>query len=73
MLMDQMGKMYDANEHWKDEILDQMQSWKDEIIHEFHVVSEHNQHEALGANKDRIESHENRLQRVEDHLHLAPL
>ncbi len=60
MMMDEFGKL-------RDDIVD----WKAEIIHEFHVVKENIRHDALGANKDRIENHEDRLRRVEDHLQLS--
>jgi hypothetical protein len=62
MMMDEFGKL-------RDEIVE----WKEEIVHEFHVVKEDIRHDALGANKDRIENHENRLKRVETELHLSPL
>lgn len=40
MLMEEIGKLYDANQRWKDEIIQTQQAWKDEIIHEFKVVLE---------------------------------
>jgi hypothetical protein len=65
-MMDQIGTYYDnvyqANERWKEE-----------IIHEFHIVKEDMRHDYLGTHKDRIENHENRLKRVETHLHLSSL
>jgi hypothetical protein len=57
MLMDSMGKLYEANERWKEE-----------IIHEFKVVAEDIRHDALGANKDKIQNHENRITHVEQAL-----
>ncbi len=70
MIMDQIGKLYDANERWKDEILEQQKEWKEEIVHEFKVVAEDFRHDAMGANKDRIENHEDRIVRLEQHTKL---
>jgi hypothetical protein len=64
-LMGEIGKIYDIVSH--------LEEWKQEIVHEFHIVSEHLRHEYLGAHKDRIENHENRIKRVETHLQLTSL
>ena len=63
--MEELGKLYIANQQWKEEIKGEMgkwknemkqdmQSWKQEIIHEFHVVAEDIRHDALGANRDKV-------------------
>ncbi|MBI1812667.1 hypothetical protein HY285_05765 [Candidatus Peregrinibacteria bacterium] len=70
MIMEEIGKLYDANEGWKDEILEANEGWKEEIIHEFKVVGESIRHDAMGSNKDRIEQHEDRIKRLENHTGL---
>jgi hypothetical protein len=74
MMMEEFGKMYE----WKEEISDKMDSlyedtkqWREEIIHEFHIIEEDLRHDAMGAQKDKIENHEDRIKRVEDHLQLS--
>ena len=49
-----------------------MHEWKKEIIHEFHVAVENIRHDLEGANKDRVENHEHRLIRLEEHTGLSP-
>jgi hypothetical protein len=68
LLMEEIGKLYVANERWKDEILDKNEAWKDEIVHEFKVVAEDLRHDLLGVHKDKIENHEDRLVRLERHV-----
>ena len=65
LLMEEIGKLYMATEQWKTEIIGKMQEWKTEIVHEFHIVAENMRHDYLGAHKDRIENHEDRLRRLE--------
>lgn len=71
MLMESIGSLYDANERWKDEILQTQKNWKDEIIHEFHLVAEDMKHDIGGAQSDRIAGVENRVTRLEQHAGLA--
>ena len=59
-IMEELGKLYDANERWKNEILDQF-ALTVEIIRE----------DLKGANRDRIEMHEDRIVRLEKHARLA--
>jgi len=66
-LMDSIGKLYDANE-----------AWKEEIIRHFDVVVENIRHDLEGANRDEIEvlkdskaSHEQRITRLESHVGLV--
>ena len=63
-LMDSIGKLYDANE-----------CWKDEIIRHFDVTVENIRHDLEGANKDDIEllkdaknRRAERIQRLERHV-----
>jgi len=60
-LMDSIGRLYDANEKWKDQIIDH-----------FQIVAEDIRHDLKGANHDEIQSlkntkddHERRLQTLE--------
>jgi len=66
MLMDEIGKLYVAN-----------QKWKDEIMNHFDVVAENMHHDLLGAHKDKIgvlsdrsEKHEKRIAKLEQHTGL---
>ncbi|MBI3332038.1 hypothetical protein HYZ99_03710 [Candidatus Peregrinibacteria bacterium] len=59
ILMEGISNLYAAN-----------QRWKDEIIHEFKVVAEDIRHDAMGAQKDRIEQHDDRIKRLEKHTKL---
>ena len=63
-LMDSIGKLYDANERWKDE-----------IIQHFGIAVEHLRHELIGIHRDKIslledraKSHEGRIFRLEPRL-----
>lgn len=62
ILMEQFGKLYDANEQWKNEIL-----------RHFDVSVETIRHDLLGANKERIENHEDRITRLEHHVGIGSL
>ena len=54
--MESIGKLYDANERWKDELKEHF-DLKVEVI----------RHDLLGVNRERIENHEDRLIRLERH------
>ncbi|MEK7136660.1 MAG: hypothetical protein AAB853_00075 [Patescibacteria group bacterium] len=71
LLMRAIGRSYDANEKWKDEILGANEKWKDEIIGEFHIIVGQLRHDFKGAFADKLQQHENRIVRVERHLRLA--
>ena len=60
MLMVEIGKLYDAN-----------QRWKDELKGHFDLAVENIRTDLVGANKDKIENHEHRLGRLEKHTGLA--
>ena len=47
-IMDSIGELYDANQRWKDEILE-------ETKRHFDVTVEQIRHDLEGANKDKIE------------------
>ncbi len=57
ILMESIGKLYDANAGWKDEILEANEKWKDEIIRHFDVVAENMKVDYQGIFKDRTEQH----------------
>lgn len=65
LLMRQMGKLYDATEKWKDEILDATEKWKGEIIGEFHIVVGQLRHDFKGAFADKLQQHEERIASLE--------
>ena len=48
-----------------------MEKDKKEISHEFHVVAEDIKHDFKGAFKDRVEQHDDRILRLEQHTGLA--
>lgn len=50
LLMESIGRLYDANERWKEEVKEH-----------FDVVVEQLRHDLLGASKDKVELHEDRL------------
>lgn len=61
LLMEQIGKLYDANEQWKDEIKQY-----------FDIVAENIKYDLLkGALNDKVAQHEDRIVRLEKHAGLA--
>lgn len=60
MLMQEMGRLYDANEKWKEEVKEH-----------FDLVAENLVHDFLGAHKDDIENIKIRVRRLENHTGLA--
>ena len=60
MLMDSNGKLYDANERWKDQ-----------IKAHFDLQSELFRHDLLDAKHDRVANHEDRLRILERHTGLS--
>lgn len=79
MLMDEIGKLYDANQRWKDEVIETLDGRIDGRIaasekrmkHHFDLAVETIRADLVGANKDRIENHEQRLTRLERHVGIA--
>ncbi len=78
LLMDELGKLYDANERWKDELADKTQRGQllavTETKQHFDLTVEQIRHDLLAANReqielqrDRIDGHENRITRLEQH------
>jgi hypothetical protein len=60
----------DQTEQKLDDLRDDMGRWKDEIVHEFRVIAEELRHDLIGAHKDKISNHEDRLVRLERHAGL---
>lgn len=54
-----------------DTLEQKMEKDKKEIIHEFHVVAEDIKHDFKGAFHDKLEQHEDRILRIEQHVGLA--
>lgn len=76
LLMQEMGKLYDANYRWKEELkeyvtrwkiemMEKMDKWKDDLHRHFDVVAEDMRHDVFGINNDRFEVHEDRIRRLE--------
>ena len=65
-----IGQLRQANERWKNEILDANKEWKDEIKRHFDLVAEHLLHDLRGAHHDKIQQHDDRLVRLERHAGL---
>ena len=55
MIMEELGNLYDANEEWKDEIIDG-----------FKLIAENLHKDAVDANRETIDLHRNRIERLED-------
>ncbi len=81
MLMQEIGKLYDANERWKDDLHDDMERWrnelrgdverwKEEVKLHFDAAAENLAADFRGALSDKIDQHENRIARLEKHAGL---
>lgn len=70
MLMEQIGSYFDRTESRLGDLRDEMEGSKEEIIRHFDVRVEDIRHDLLGANKDKLENHEDRLVRLERHAGL---
>ena len=71
MLMSEIGKLYDANHRWKDEITRQIGDSEQRTKRHFDLAVEHIRAELLGARKDAIENQADRIVRLEQHVGLA--
>lgn len=72
--MESMGKLYDRVAHVEQdvhELRDNVKEWKKEIIHEFKIIAEDLRHDLIGIHKDKLENHEDRITRIEEHVGLA--
>jgi hypothetical protein len=60
LLMSSIGRLYDANERWKDE-----------VKQHFDVAVETIRHELVSANRDKVQALVDRVSRLERHTGLA--
>jgi hypothetical protein len=75
MVMTALGKLYDANERRKDEIIGEVDgkidakivASEERVKHHFDLAVETIRHDLKGANKDRLADHEDRIVRLEEH------
>ncbi len=75
MLMGHIGRLYDANERWKNEIIHtvdgKIEDSEERTKRYFDVVVEDIRHDLEGANKDEIEVIKDRVTRLEKHTKIA--
>ena len=74
-LMDSIGRLYDATERWKDDIVNSNERWKEEIVLNFGVSVEHIRQDLIGIHtdkirllQDRVRSHEGSIRRLENRV-----
>lgn len=67
LLMAQIGDYYDRTENRMTDLERKIQESEERTKRHFDVVAETMRHDYLGAHKDRIENHENRIRRLEEH------
>lgn len=70
LLMEEIGKLYAANERWKGELEEQIAVSETRMKDHFDLVAENIRHDFNGAFGDKIEQHEDRLVRLERHAGL---
>jgi hypothetical protein len=71
MLPGSIGKLYDANERWKNKLRDESKRTKVEMKAHVDLKIELLRHDLLDARKDRVEKHEDRFMKLERHTGLA--
>ncbi len=71
ILTDEIGKLYDKNEQWKQELETTIIESEGRTKLHFDVVAENLHRDFLGAHKDRIENHEDRIRRLERRAGIA--
>jgi hypothetical protein len=83
ILMDEIGKSYQASERWKNELSQKMEAkmeaWKEEIKGHFDLVAEQLRSDIVSATreevvglKDATQGYQKRLRRVEQALGISP-
>lgn len=80
MLMDEIGKLYIANERWKNDILDSMDEKLDmrfekfgkQLVDQFAVIAENMYYDFTGAEKDKVTDHERRIVVLERRAGVRP-
>lgn len=75
LIMNEIGKLYIANEQWKDEIITYVDNKAEETKRHFDVVAENLKHDFWGIHNDKISvlndqanDHEERLVTIEKQL-----
>jgi hypothetical protein len=61
LIMTEIGRLYAANEQWKDE-----------LIEHFDLAAEDIKHNFESAFHDKLEQHDDRIKRLERHVKLLP-
>jgi len=56
-----------------DDLREDMAGWKDEMVRGFQVIAEDLRHDLIGAHKDTMSSHEDRILKLEHHVGLRPI
>lgn len=68
LLMEEMARLYDANQRWKDEILEHVAAAEIRTKEHFDVVAENLRHDYAGAFEDKLGQHTDTIERHEDRL-----
>lgn len=69
--MEEIGELYDANERWKNELLEHMERWKNELKRYFDCTAENLTRDFRDAHKEDIAGVTTRVRRLEEHTGLA--
>jgi predicted metal-dependent hydrolase len=67
LLIEQSGKLYDANARWKDEIIEHFDVAVETIRHEMKAAH----HDSIEMLRDQSDDHAKRIERLERHAGLA--
>lgn len=67
LLMEQIGRLYDANARWKDEIIQHFDVAVESIRHEMQAAH----HDSIELLRDQTADHASRIKRLERHAGLA--
>jgi len=70
LLMEEMRKLYQANERWKDEILEANERWERELMLHFDVIAESLRVD-IRAIGEPLQDHDRRITRLERHTGLV--
>jgi len=65
LLMEGIGKLYEANEQWKADIVEQIAASEVRTKEHFDLVAENLTHDFQSAFRDKLEQHEDRIVRLE--------
>ena len=69
LLMQEIGKLYDANQRWKQEVMqntdDRISASEERVMGHFDLVAENIKYDFQGAFNDKLVQHERRIIRLE--------